>query len=113
MVKWFDSNYHYVKPTLQDSQTFKLAPKPKPILEFREAKEAGITTRPVLLGPVSFLQLAKADRGKKVAHITFHDTRLPVYGVFLQQLKEKGAETFQIDEPVLVFDLPNKTKAAF
>jgi len=58
MVKWFDSNYHYVKPTLQDNQTFKLAPKPKPILEFQEAKEAGIITRPVLLGPVSFLQLA-------------------------------------------------------
>jgi 5-methyltetrahydropteroyltriglutamate--homocysteine methyltransferase len=113
MVKWFDSNYHYVKPTLQDSQTFKLAPKPKPILEFREAKEAGITTRPVLLGPVSFLQLAKADRGQNVDPITLLDRLLPVYEELLQQLKEEGAETVQIDEPVLVFDLPNKTKAAF
>jgi len=113
MVKWFDSNYHYVKPTLQDSQTFKLAPKPKPILEFREAKEAGITTRPVLLGPVSFLQLAKADRGQNVDPITLLDKLLPVYEELLQQLKEEGAETVQIDEPVLVFDLPNKTKAAF
>jgi 5-methyltetrahydropteroyltriglutamate--homocysteine methyltransferase len=113
MVKWFDSNYHYVKPTLQDSQTFKLAPKPKPVLEFREAKEAGITTRPVLLGPVSFLQLAKADRGQNVDPITLLDKLLPVYEELLQQLKEEGAETVQIDEPVLVFDLPNKTKAAF
>ena len=112
-MKWFDSNYHYVKPTLQDSQTFKLAPKPKPILEFREAKEAGITTRPVLLGPVSFLQLAKADRGQNVDPITLLDQLLPVYEELLQQLKEEGAETVQIDEPVLVFDLPNKTKAAF
>ena len=113
MVKWFDSNYHYVKPTLQDGQTFKLAPKPKPILEFREAKEAGITTRPVLLGPVSFLQLAKADRGQSVDPITLLDKLLPVYEELLLQLKEEGAETIQIDEPVLVFDLPNKTKAAF
>jgi 5-methyltetrahydropteroyltriglutamate--homocysteine methyltransferase len=113
MVKWFDSNYHYVKPTLQDGQTFKLASNPKPILEFREAKEAGIITRPVLLGPVSFLQLAKADRGQNVDPITLLDKLLPVYEELLLQLKEEGAETIQIDEPVLVFDLPNKTKAAF
>ena len=113
MVKWFDSNYHYVKPTLQDGQTFKLAPRPKPVLEFQEAKEAGIITRPVLLGPVSFLQLAKADRGQSVDPITLLDNLLPVYEELLLQLKEEGAETVQIDEPVLVFDLPNKTKAAF
>ncbi|KAJ8610330.1 hypothetical protein MRB53_038626 [Persea americana] len=64
MVKWFDSNYHYVKPTLQDNQTFKLASDPKPVREFLEAKEAGIITRPVILGPVSFLALGKADRGQ-------------------------------------------------
>ena len=113
MVKWFDSNYHYVKPTLQDDQTFKLSPKPKPILEFREAKQAGIITRPVLLGPVSFLSLAKADRGQTVDPITLLEKLLPVYEEVLTLLKEEGAETVQIDEPVLVFDLPNKTKAAF
>ena len=42
MVKWFDSNYHYVKPTLQDNQTFKLVDSPKAVVEFKEAKEAGI-----------------------------------------------------------------------
>lgn len=113
MVKWFDSNYHYVKPTLQNDQTFKLHAKPKPVLEFREAKEAGITTRPVLLGPVSFLALAKADRGQTVDPITLLDKLLKVYEEVLIQLKEEGAETVQIDEPVLVFDLPEKTKAAF
>ncbi len=51
MVKWFDSNYHYVKPTLQDNQTFKLVANPKAVVEFLEAKEAGIVTRPVLVGP--------------------------------------------------------------
>ncbi|KAI1644117.1 cobalamin-independent methionine synthase [Daldinia loculata] len=113
MVKWFDSNYHYVKPTLQDNQTFKLTANPKAVVEFLEAKEAGINTRPVLLGPVSFLHLGKADRGQSVNPIDLLDKLLPVYEELLTKLKEAGAETVQIDEPVLVFDLPAKTKAAF
>jgi 5-methyltetrahydropteroyltriglutamate--homocysteine methyltransferase len=113
MVKWFDSNYHYVKPTLQDNQTFKLSSKPKPVSNFIEAKEAGITTRPVLLGPVSFLHLGKADRGQSIEPITALDKLLPLYVDLLKQLKEAGAETVQIDEPVLVFDLPEATKKAF
>ncbi|EON62798.1 5-methyltetrahydropteroyltriglutamate-homocysteine methyltransferase [Coniosporium apollinis CBS 100218] len=113
MVKWFDSNYHYVKPTLQDNQTFKLASDPKPIREFLEAKEAGITTRPVIVGPVSFLALGKADRGQSVDPISLLDSLLPVYVELLEGLKKAGAETVQIDEPVLVFDLPQKIKDAF
>ncbi|KAF2085882.1 cobalamin-independent methionine synthase [Saccharata proteae CBS 121410] len=113
MVKWFDSNYHYVKPTLQDNQTFKLAADPKPVREFLEAKEAGIVTRPVILGPVSFLALGKADRGQSVDPISLLEKLLPVYEELLAALKKAGAETVQIDEPVLVFDLPEKVKAAF
>ncbi|KAK8197539.1 cobalamin-independent synthase [Phyllosticta capitalensis] len=113
MVKWFDSNYHYVKPTLQDNQTFKLAANPKPVAEFLEAKEAGITTRPVILGPVSFLALGKADRGQSVQPISLLEKLLPVYVELLEALKKAGAETVQIDEPVLVFDLQPEIKAAF
>lgn len=113
MVKWFDSNYHYVKPTLQDNQEFKLSENPKPVVEFKEAKEAGITTRPVLLGPVSFLALGKADRGQSIEPITALDKLLPLYEDLLKQLKAAGAESIQIDEPVLVFDLPSNVKSAF
>ncbi|KAI9806180.1 MAG: homocysteine methyltransferase Met26 [Sarcosagium campestre] len=113
MVKWFDSNYHYVKPTLLDGQTFKLSANPKPVVEFLEAKEAGIVTRPVLVGPVSFLALAKPDRGQKVDPISLLDKLLPLYEELLAKLKDAGAEIVQIDEPVLVFDLPPKVKAAF
>ena len=113
MVKWFDSNYHYVKPTLQNNQVFKLAEQPKAVVEFLEAKEAGITTRPVVLGPVSFLTLAKADRGQSVDPITQLDKLLPLYVELLAKLKQAGAQDVQIDEPVLVFDLPPKSKAAF
>jgi 5-methyltetrahydropteroyltriglutamate--homocysteine methyltransferase len=113
MVKWFDSNYHYVKPTLQDNQAFKLSSNPKPVVEFLEAKEAGVTTRPVLLGPVSFLYLGKADRGQSIEPISALDKLLPLYEDLLKQLKQAGAETIQIDEPILVFDLPKKVKEAF
>lgn len=113
MVKWFDSNYHYVKPTLLDGQNFKLQANPKPVLEFQEAKEAGFNTRPVLVGPVSFLALAKADRGQKVEPITLLEKLLPVYEELLVKLKDAGAEVVQIDEPVLVFDLDKKVKDAF
>ncbi|MCJ1270421.1 methionine-synthesizing 5- methyltetrahydropteroyltriglutamate--homocysteine methyltransferase [Lobaria immixta] len=113
MVKWFDSNYHYVKPTFQDNQTFKLKSDPKPVVEFLEAKEAGIITRPVLVGPVSFLALGKADRDQTVDPISLLDKLLPLYEELLVKLKEAGAETVQIDEPTLVFDLPPRVKAAF
>ena len=113
MVKWFDSNYHYVKPTFQDGQDFKLASNPKPLLEFLEAKEAGIVTRPVLVGPVTFLALGKADRGQNVVPISLLHKLLPIYEELLVKLKEAGAESVQIDEPCLVFDLPPKVKNAF
>lgn len=113
MVKWFDSNYHYVKPTLQNNQTFSLVSDPKPVVQFNEAKEAGINTRPVLLGPVSFLALGKADRGQNVEPIDLLEKLIPVYVELLKQLKAAGAETVQIDEPVLVYDLPSRIKDAF
>ena len=113
MVKWFDSNYHYVKPTVQDGQKFKLKSDPKPVVEFLEAKEAGIITRPVLVGPVTFLALGKADRGQKVDPISLVEELLPVYEELLTKLKEAGAETVQIDEPSLVLDLPPRVKKAF
>src|ERR1700733_15252400 len=58
MTKWFDTNYHYIVPVFEKDQEFKLASQ-KPVDEFLEAKKQGITTRPVLLGPVSFLTVGK------------------------------------------------------
>ncbi|ADU51737.1 methionine synthase (B12-independent) [Thermaerobacter marianensis DSM 12885] len=58
MTKWFDTNYHYIVPELEPGQTFRLASR-KVVEEFREARALGLTARPVLLGPVSFLLLAK------------------------------------------------------
>ena len=113
MVKWFDSNYHYVRPTLRDNQTFTLSENPKPVCEFLEAKAQGVVTRPVILGPVSFLHLGKPDRGASVDPISLLSALLPLYVQLLTQLAEAGAEAVQIDEPILVLDLPQKTKDAF
>ena len=60
MTKWFDTNYHYLVPELGPGSAFRLA-STKPVDEFEEALALGITTRPVLLGPVTYLLLAKSD----------------------------------------------------
>ncbi|MDA4896425.1 5-methyltetrahydropteroyltriglutamate--homocysteine S-methyltransferase, partial [Streptomyces sp. MS2A] len=58
MTKWFDTNYHYLVPELARRQHFRLRGD-KPVVEFLEAKAQGIQTRPVLIGPVTFLALSK------------------------------------------------------
>jgi len=110
MTKWFDTNYHYIVPELTADTSFGLSTT-KAVDEFKEAKFLGITTRPVLIGPVTFLKLAKmrdgADRWALLPKI------LPVYQQVLKALAEAGAEWVQIDEPVLVSDLDPATKDAF
>ncbi|RCK62558.1 5-methyltetrahydropteroyltriglutamate--homocysteine methyltransferase [Candida viswanathii] len=116
MVKWFDSNYHYVRPTFSHSTDFKLntAAGVKPVDEFNEAKALGIQTRPVILGPVSYLYLGKADKDSlDLEPISLLPKLLPVYKELLQQLKAAGAEQVQIDEPILVLDLPEDVQSKF
>jgi 5-methyltetrahydropteroyltriglutamate--homocysteine methyltransferase len=101
----FDSNYHYVVPEFSDAVEFKLNSL-KHIDEFKEAKEAGIITRPVVLGPISFLLLGKRskDASPNFNTIDLLPKLLPIYTQLLTQLKEAGAEWVQIDEPILVLD---------
>ncbi|KRG83247.1 MULTISPECIES: 5-methyltetrahydropteroyltriglutamate--homocysteine S-methyltransferase [Stenotrophomonas] len=110
MTKWFDTNYHYLVPELQAGQRFALRGD-KPLAEYREAKALGIETRPVLLGPVSFLRLSKTTDGSDPLDLL--DTLLPVYAQLLEALKAEGARWVQLDEPVLVQDLDDAARAAF
>ncbi|RZA26839.1 MAG: 5-methyltetrahydropteroyltriglutamate--homocysteine S-methyltransferase, partial [Proteobacteria bacterium] len=107
MTKWFDTNYHYLVPDIEKNQSFSLHSR-KPMDEYAEAKALGVKTRPVLIGPVSFLLLAKKD-GKDLT--TLVEKILPVYSDVLSQLKD--ADWVQIDEPCLVTDLSAEAKAAF
>ncbi|VVT55862.1 uncharacterized protein SAPINGB_P004775 [Magnusiomyces paraingens] len=113
MVKWFDSNYHYVRPTFSHSTEFKLNGQ-KPVDEYLEAKELGVETRPVLLGPVSYLFLGKADKDSlDLDLLSLLPKLVPVYADLLKKLADAGAKNVQIDEPVLVLDLPESYKAAY
>lgn len=114
MKKWFDSNYHFVVPEISPSTQFKLN-KNKYLDEYNEAKELGITTRPVVIGPITFLALSKAARDAPAGYepLSALDSLLPVYVELLQQLKDAGVEHVQIDEPVLVQDKGESLGAEF
>ncbi|KAA1466330.1 cobalamin-independent methionine synthase [Dentipellis sp. KUC8613] len=105
MKKWFDSNYHFVVPEFSDETDFKLNFN-KAVEEYKEAKALGIETRPVVLGPVSFLVLGKASKEAKAGFqpISLLPKLLPVYKQLLADLKAAGAEWVQVDEPILVLD---------
>ncbi|MDX8503125.1 5-methyltetrahydropteroyltriglutamate--homocysteine S-methyltransferase [Mesorhizobium sp. VK4C] len=110
MTKWFDTNYHYIVPELDDDQAFTLA-STKPVDYFLEAKALGIHTRPVILGPVTFLKLAKSP-AEGFNPLALLPRLLPVYEQLLRRLKFSGADWVQIDEPALVLDLNPNERAA-
>jgi 5-methyltetrahydropteroyltriglutamate--homocysteine methyltransferase len=105
MTKWFDTNYHYLVPELGPATGFRLA-APKPLAELAEARALGIATRPVLLGPVTFLLLGKAAPGVDPGfdRLRLLDPLLEVYAELLDELKAAGAEWVQLDEPAFVQD---------
>jgi len=110
MTKWFDTNYHYMVPEFTKDQTFALS-STKPIDEYREAKALGYQTRPVLVGPVTFLKLGKcAD--VSFDRLSLLPKLLPVYIDVLNKLGAEGADWVQIDEPCHVLDLDATEKAA-
>jgi len=103
MTKWFDTNYHYLVPELGAGQRFSLS-STKPLDDFRQALSLGITTRPVLLGPVSFLMLSKFT-GTGGTVLDLADGLVAVYAELLAELAAAGVSWVQLDEPVLVLDL--------
>jgi 5-methyltetrahydropteroyltriglutamate--homocysteine methyltransferase len=107
MTKWFDTNYHYLVPELGPDTEFRLDAS-KPLSEFTEALEAGTLTRPVILGPVSFLLLSKHEPGSSADFepLALLDRILPSYVELLARLQEAGATWVQLDEPALVCDQP-------
>ncbi|MCH8005097.1 MAG: 5-methyltetrahydropteroyltriglutamate--homocysteine S-methyltransferase [Planctomycetes bacterium] len=111
MTKWFDTNYHYIVPEFEAGQRFSLA-STKVVDEFNEAKQLGILTRPVILGPVSFLLLGKA-KDSNVRRLDLLQRLLPVYEEVLTRLAEAGSEWVQIDEPCLALDLQDAARGAY
>ncbi|NKN34282.1 5-methyltetrahydropteroyltriglutamate--homocysteine S-methyltransferase [Marichromatium bheemlicum] len=111
MTKWFDTNYHYIVPELHADQTFSLSTE-RLFDEVAEAQALGIDARPVLIGPLTYLWLAKT-RGEAFERLDLLERLLPVYGEILARLRGQGIEWVQIDEPILVLDLPAPWRQAF
>ena len=114
MTKWFDTNYHYLVPELSEGQAFELS-STKPFDEFAEALALGIRTMPVLVGPMTFLLLAKArgQAGGAFNRLSLLPQLLPVYAGVVSRLQAHGADWVQLDEPALCLDLAPAQQAAF
>ncbi|HXH34520.1 MAG TPA: 5-methyltetrahydropteroyltriglutamate--homocysteine S-methyltransferase [Plantibacter sp.] len=116
MTKWFDSNYHYLVPEIGADTVFSLA-SDRVVEQYLEGVAEGFVTRPVIVGPVTFLLLSKAADGapEGFSPLDRLDELLPVYAELLQGLAAAGAPWVQFDEPALVsetFDVPRSTVLA-
>lgn len=111
MTKWFDTNYHYVVPEFEPGHQYSLR-STKVIDEFLEAKALGITTRPVVLGPVSFVLLGKPTNSSVTRPLVLKQV-LPIYKELLQRLFAAGAEWIQLDEPCLCLDLEDTAESMY
>ncbi|WP_137822605.1 5-methyltetrahydropteroyltriglutamate--homocysteine S-methyltransferase [Pseudomonas sp. D(2018)] len=111
MTKWFDTNYHYLVPEFSADQPFTLSWE-QLFEEVEEAHALGHAVKPVLIGPLTYLWLGKA-KGGEFDKLDLLERLLPVYGEILQRLAAQGVEWVQIDEPILVLDLPQDWKNAF
>lgn len=110
MKKWFNTNYHYMVPEVDDETEIKLSDS-KPFDLFSEALEKGVKTKPVIIGAYTFLKLARFT-GKKTAKDITQDV-VNVYAEVIAKLAELGAEWIQLDEPCLVKDMTAEDIAFF
>jgi 5-methyltetrahydropteroyltriglutamate--homocysteine methyltransferase len=102
MTKWFDTNYHYIVPELSAHTTFRLDAR-RLLAQLAEARKAGVSAKPTIIGPVSYLWLGKSKDGSE--RLALLPKLLPVYRELLATLASEGIEWVQIDEPALVTEL--------
>lgn len=110
MKKWFNTNYHYMVPEIDDTTEIKLSGD-KPFKLFSEALENGVKTKPVIIGAYTFLKLAKYTGNKTAAD--FAESISSAYCDILMKFAELDAEWVQFDEPCLVMDMTSDDKELF
>jgi 5-methyltetrahydropteroyltriglutamate--homocysteine methyltransferase len=113
MTKWFDTNYHYLVPEISPGTRFALADR-TPVEQYREAAALSVPTRPVLMGPLTFLLLSKADDAAPAEFRPLDklDELVDIYVELLRELHDAGAEWVQLDEPALAADREPEEVAA-
>ncbi len=102
MKKWFNTNYHYLVPEIDDDTEIRLVGT-KPVDEYKEARDLGVDTKVAVVGPFTFLKLAKFTGAKKIADVSGKLTE--EYVKLVSVLTSKGADLIEFDEPYLVRDL--------
>jgi len=109
MTKWFDTNYHYIVPELDESTEFNVD-LTHLLAQILEAKSIGTAIKPVIIGPLTYLYLSAGDVDKKLQHLP---KLIRAYQVILAELSAVGIEWLQIDEPILGLELPAQWLLAF
>ncbi|MBC1316386.1 5-methyltetrahydropteroyltriglutamate--homocysteine S-methyltransferase [Listeria booriae] len=108
MTKWFNTNYHYIVPELDGAKP--QLTENRALFYYEEAKqELGIDGKPVLVGPITYLKLAKGNADFK----GLLDQLVPLYGQVLNELQDAGATWVQIDEPYLATSFDKSELALF
>lgn len=110
MTKYFNTNYHYLVPELTQNQEFSIAYE-QFFDEVSEAQALGYKAKPVLLGPVSYLYLAKTV-GQEFDKLSLLPNLLTAYADILARFAAQGVEWVQLDEPVLALELDTHWQAA-
>ncbi len=110
MTKWFDTNYHYIVPEFHRNTRFRLNAD-RLIEQISEARAQGLSPKPVIIGPVTYLWLGKAKDDSDP--LTLLESLLPVYSELLDLLSNHGIDWVQVDEPALVTDLDADWRHAF
>ncbi|WP_392552386.1 5-methyltetrahydropteroyltriglutamate--homocysteine S-methyltransferase [Orbus wheelerorum] len=110
MKKWFNTNYHYLVPEIEATTEIKLVGT-KPFDEYQEAKALGIETKPVIIGPLTFLKLAKLPAGQ--TYQSYQAQIVSAYQNIITKFEQLGTKWVQIDEPILVTDLSKEDIQSF
>lgn len=110
MKKWFNTNYHYIVPEIEDDTVISLDCE-KLTGEYEEAKELGIKTKPVVIGPYTMLKLCRYVGSKNAED--FADDVAEAYRQLIAECDEENVEWLQFDEPSLVRDMNDDDKALF
>ncbi len=115
MTKWFDTNYHYIVPELHPGQTYRIA-RGALFEQVAEAQALGHRPRPIIPGPLTWLWLGKGDAYTQGAadagKLALLPALLAAYEQVLQRLAAQGVDWVQVDEPILVLDLPQAWRTA-
>ena len=110
MKKWFNTNYHYIVPEIEDETQIRLSGN-KPFEEYNEAKALGIETKPVVIGAYTLLKLCRYTGEKKINDYT--DAVITAYQDLLKKCEENKIAWIQFDEPALVQDMSVEDIALF